>query len=140
MKNALSSIILTATLLGSTLASASYLQHRDVTSSVYYTGNSGLQSTTIVVRGMALGATPPQMFHMVIREGLLLTVCGALIGLTITLALSRLLASFLFGITSTDPVTLAAACAVLAAVALLACYVPARRATKSDPALALRAN
>ena len=98
----------------------------------------GRRTQEIGIR-MALGATPPQMFHMVIREGLLLTVCGAGIGLIVTLALSRLLASFLFGVAATDPATLAAACAVLSAVTLLACYVPARRATKADPMLALRA-
>ncbi len=98
----------------------------------------GRRTQEIGIR-MALGATPPQMFHMVIREGLLLTACGTVIGLAVTVALSRLLASFLFGITATDPVTLAVVCAVLAAVALLACYLPARRATKADPVLALRA-
>ncbi len=99
----------------------------------------GRRTQEIGIR-MALGATPRQMFQMVIREGFLLTMCGSVIGLTVTLALSRLLASFLFGVTATDPATLAAACVVLAAVALLACYVPARRATKADPAMALRAN
>jgi putative ABC transport system permease protein len=99
----------------------------------------GRRTREIGIR-VALGATPSQMFRMVIREGVVLTGCGALIGLAATLAFSRLLASFLFGITATDPVTLAVACSVLAAVALLACYVPARRATKADPMLALRAN
>ncbi len=70
---------------------------------------------------------------MVIREGLVLTGFGITIGLAATLALSRILASFLFGVSATDPVILAGVCMVLGAVAAIACYLPARQAMKQIP-------
>jgi ABC-type antimicrobial peptide transport system permease subunit len=74
----------------------------------------------------------------VIGEGLQLTIIGVVIGLLGAWALTRLMASLLFGVTPTDSVTLIGVVSVLALVALLACYVPARRATKVDPLMALR--
>ena len=75
---------------------------------------------------------------MVIRRGMQLTLIGLAIGVAGALALTRLLASLLFGISPRDPVTLIVVAAVLSTVALLACYIPARRAAAVDPLVALR--
>jgi predicted permease len=88
---------------------------------------------------MALGAQVSDVLGMVLREGLLLVSAGVVIGTLASLALTRVLASQLHGVTPTDPVTFAVAPAVLVAVALLACYVPARRATRVEAVTALRA-
>jgi putative ABC transport system permease protein len=74
----------------------------------------------------------------VIRQGLLTVALGVLVGLAAAFALSRVLASALFGITTSDPVTYVAIPLVLLAVALLASWLPARRATRVDPNVALR--
>jgi ABC-type antimicrobial peptide transport system permease subunit len=87
---------------------------------------------------MALGAQHRQVLKMVVREGLLLTFVGIGIGLAVALALTRFLNSLLYGMSATDPLTFAGVSILLAAVALAACYLPARRATKVDPMLALR--
>lgn len=89
---------------------------------------------------MALGATPERVRRDILRHAMITCGSGALVGVAGALALSRLLASQLFQVSPTDPVALIAACALLLAVALIAAYLPARRATRIDPARALRAD
>jgi predicted permease len=87
---------------------------------------------------MALGATRGIVLKMIVRQGLRLTLIGTAIGLLGALGLTRVLKSMLFGVTPTDPVAFVAVSILLAAVALLASYIPARRATMVDPMDALR--
>jgi putative ABC transport system permease protein len=87
---------------------------------------------------LALGAQTHEVMKMVMRQGMALTSLGVGIGLIGGLALARLMKSLLFGISATDPLTFAAVAALLTLVAMLACYIPARRAMKVDPVVALR--
>jgi putative ABC transport system permease protein len=87
---------------------------------------------------MAFGATRGDVLKLIIRQGMALTLAGILIGFLASLALTRLIQKLLFGISATDPMTFIAIALVLSAVPLLACYIPARRATKVDPMVALR--
>jgi putative ABC transport system permease protein len=86
----------------------------------------------------SLGADPMDLIHMVIRQGMGLVIAGVVLGLAGALALTRLLRALLFEVTPTDPITFAAVSLLLAVAALLACYVPARRAARIDPLAALR--
>jgi putative ABC transport system permease protein len=88
---------------------------------------------------MALGAQPSGLLRMYVRHGLLLAAIGAAIGLAAAAGLTRLMSSLLFGVTALDPVTYAAVSALLILAALLASYLPARRALAIDPVQALRA-
>ncbi len=87
---------------------------------------------------MALGAQKSDVLGMILRQGLRLTVIGVAIGIAGALGLTRLMASLLFGVSATDPATFAAITIILAAVALLASYIPALRSMKVDPVIALR--
>jgi ABC-type antimicrobial peptide transport system permease subunit len=86
---------------------------------------------------MALGSSGRQIFDLILREGLVLVAGGFAVGIAGALAVRQSLQSQLFGITATNPIVLAAAAAVLALVAVTACALPARRATRIDPAIAL---
>jgi putative ABC transport system permease protein len=87
---------------------------------------------------MALGADRLTVLRQILREGMSVTAIGAAIGLAAALALSRIMADYVYGIKATDPLTYALATIVLVLTALAACYVPARRAASVDPMKALR--
>ena len=87
---------------------------------------------------VALGAAANDILRTVAAQGMKLTAIGIAAGIMLSLILTRLLVSLLFGVKATDPLTYLAAIAVFATVALLACYIPARRAAKVDPMVALR--
>ena len=87
---------------------------------------------------LALGAKPTDVMKLVIGQGMANALLGALVGLAAAVGLTRFLSTQLYGVTRTDPLTFAAVASLLIAVALLACYLPARRATKVDPMIALR--
>ena len=86
----------------------------------------------------ALGASASRLLRLVLQGGMVLTGIGLVVGILGAFGLTRLMASLLFGVSARDPFTIAAVGAVLACVSLLACYIPAWRATKVDPAVALR--
>ncbi len=87
---------------------------------------------------MALGAHRPAILIMVLRTGMVLTLIGATLGLAAAFVLTRWMSSMLFGITASDPATYATVLLVSLGAALLACLIPARRATQVDPLVALR--
>jgi putative ABC transport system permease protein len=87
---------------------------------------------------LALGAQARDILQLVLGQGLRLVLIGLLVGLSLSLALSQLLRQLLFGVSTTDPLTFGVAALLLTGIALLACWIPARRATKVDPMIALR--
>lgn len=96
------------------------------------------QRTREIGTRIALGSTPAQVFKLVIRDGLRLTLIGVVLGLIAGAAFARYLSSLLFQVGAVDPLAIAVVTMLLIAVALTACYIPARRATRVDPTVALR--
>jgi putative ABC transport system permease protein len=87
---------------------------------------------------IAIGARPRDVFTMILGQGMKLALVGIGIGLLLSFALTRLMATMLFGVAPTDATTFAGISVLLVSVALLACYLPGRRATKVEPTISLR--
>jgi ABC-type antimicrobial peptide transport system permease subunit len=87
---------------------------------------------------MALGARSSDVLALVLKQGMTLALAGLAIGLAVAFGLTRIMVSLLYGVSATDPLTFSIIALLLGSVALLACYLPARRATKVDPMVALR--
>jgi ABC-type antimicrobial peptide transport system permease subunit len=97
----------------------------------------GQRTQEIGVR-LALGAKHVDVFRLILGEGMKMAGLGLAVGLLAALGLTRLMAGLLFGVSATDPLTFVSLAALLAIVALAACYIPARRAMRVDPIVALR--
>jgi putative ABC transport system permease protein len=87
---------------------------------------------------MAIGAQPRDVFRMILGQGMMLTIIGMAVGLLGAFALTRLMTTMLFSVKPTDPITFSAVALLLLLIALIACYIPGRRATKVDPVNSLR--
>jgi ABC-type antimicrobial peptide transport system permease subunit len=99
---------------------------------------AAVQRTQEIGIRMAIGATPLDILRMVLRQGLGVVVIGLLAGLAAAFAGTRLLADLFYGVKPADPLTYVSVAALLLAVALLACWIPARRATRVSPVTTLR--
>jgi putative ABC transport system permease protein len=97
----------------------------------------GQRSNELGLR-MALGASPGDVLRLVLRQALILAGTGIVVGLAGAIVVTQLLGSMLFGVKATDPMTYAGVVVLLAIVALVASYIPARRAARVDPIVALR--
>ena len=100
---------------------------------------STAQRTGEIGLRLAMGASKPSIMKMVMREGMMLAAAGVTIGLAAALAMQKGIVALLYGVSPTDPLTLVGTTALLFAIALVACYLPAHRATRVDPLAALRA-
>src|SRR4029078_3495453 len=103
------------------------------------TSYSVAQRTREIGIRVALGADSNSVMRLLLRQGLVVTAIGALIGLAIAAAGVKLIESLLFGVRGLDPITFGSTCALFVVVTLLASYSPARRASKVEPMVALRA-
>jgi predicted permease len=99
---------------------------------------ASVQRTREIGIRMALGGTARDVMRMILRQGARLVIVGLLVGLCAAFGLTRVMTRFLFGVSPSDPLTYAAVVLLLSAIALLACWIPARRATRVDPGIALR--
>jgi predicted permease len=99
---------------------------------------SAVQRTKEIGIRMALGGTSRDVLGLVLRQGLWLLIAGLVVGLLMTLGISRVMARVLVGVSPSDPLTYVSVVVLLSAIALLACYIPARRAMRVDPMVALR--
>jgi ABC-type antimicrobial peptide transport system permease subunit len=97
----------------------------------------GQRTQEIGIR-MALGAQATDVWALMLKQGVIITAVGMVIGLVCAIGLSGIVASLLYGVSATDPMTFVAISLLLSTVALAACFIPARRATKVDPVLAIR--
>lgn len=123
------------TMLGAFAAFALILAAVGIYGVMSYLVNQGAHDIGLRI---ALGAQRASILRMVVRQGMRLAAIGIAAGLIGTAALTRLMASLLFGVSATDALTFSAVAAFLAGVALLASYIPALRATRVDPLIALR--